>query len=84
MDRTTIVISNEIKRLADARAVAAGYATVDEYVGALIRADADQAISPEVESHLLTAIGTPARQADITYWDEKRGQLEKTFGRQKL
>jgi len=69
-----IQIAPEVRRLADARA-AAGYPTVAEYVRALILADAGEPITPELESHLLSALKTPAKSVTPAYWDEKRAKL---------
>jgi hypothetical protein len=74
-ETASIAISEEIKRLADTRAAAAGYASVGDYVGALILADAGEPISPELESHLLVALNTPARKVTAEFWDRKRSRL---------
>ncbi|HWE93330.1 MAG TPA: hypothetical protein VG269_05090 [Tepidisphaeraceae bacterium] len=75
MPTATITVPDDIKRLADTRAAAAGYSTVGEYVEALILADAGQPIPPELEAHLLNALQSPAKEVTPGYWDEKRSKL---------
>ncbi|HEX4792620.1 MAG TPA: hypothetical protein VH370_02450 [Humisphaera sp.] len=72
---STITLPDEVKRLADARAAAAGYADADQYIAALILAGAGEAISPELESHLLKSLGTPAREITDKDWDARRKRL---------
>ena len=74
-ENASIAIPEEIKRLADTRAAAAGYASVGDYVGALILADAGEPVSPELEAHLLASLDTTARQVTAEFWDRKRAQL---------
>ena len=75
MTSVTINLPDDLKRIADTRAAAAGYANVGEYVGALILADASDPISPELEAHLLKALQTPAKEVSPDYWDAKREKL---------
>jgi hypothetical protein len=49
----TITIPDELKMQAVARAAEAGYATVDEYVAAVLQADAGTLAEPELEELLL-------------------------------
>ena len=74
MSKVAIQIPDDIKRLADAQAAAAGYANVEDYVGALITADGNP-ISAELESHLVAALQTPAREMADADWMEKRRAL---------
>ncbi|MDB5299173.1 MAG: hypothetical protein JWO87_836 [Phycisphaerales bacterium] len=75
MAKATITISDEINRLAETRAAAAGYSSVGEYVEALILADAGQSILPELEAHLVSALQSPVKEITPGYWDEKRRGL---------
>lgn len=49
----TITISDDLKGQTEARAAEAGYASVDEYVAAVLRADAETQAEPELEELLL-------------------------------
>ncbi|HSU66088.1 MAG TPA: hypothetical protein VLJ39_04420 [Tepidisphaeraceae bacterium] len=75
MATAAIQISEELKELARQRALAAGYANVDEYVRALIVADTTPPISAELEAHLLRALESPAREITPADWDRKRNAL---------
>lgn len=75
MTTATIRLPEEIKQLALARAAASGHPTLDDYLQALIVADAAGPISPELEAHLLAALETPSREMTATDWEEKRRLL---------
>ncbi|HEY2587713.1 MAG TPA: hypothetical protein VGI81_18345 [Tepidisphaeraceae bacterium] len=75
MATATIQPPDDVIRLATARAAAAGHRSVDEYIRALVLADAEAGISPEVEAHLLAAVDTPSREMTAADWDEKRRTL---------
>ena len=74
MSNVAIKIPDDIKKLADAQAAAAGYTNVEDYVGALIVADANP-VSADLESHLVAALQSPSREMSAADWDEKRRAL---------
>lgn len=76
----TIALSEQVTRIAGARAAAAGFSNLSQYIDALILADAGEPISQEVESHLLAAKKTPIIEVTPGYWDEKRHKLSQTQG----
>lgn len=75
MPSATIQISDALTELALARAAASGHASLDEYVQALILADVELPITPELEAHLLSALETPAREITAIEWERKRREL---------
>ena len=75
MSATTILLPDEVKRIAEDRAAAAGYADTSSYVQALILADAAEPVDAALEAHLLRAMDTPARPMTPADWDEKRKAL---------
>jgi len=74
-ESSTITLPEHIKQLADARIATRGYSSLDEYVQALILADSAEPIPPELETHLLRALQTPAIELTDADWDEKRRRL---------
>ena len=53
----TITIPDDLKAEAETRAAEGGYATVEEYVAAVLRADAAAHGEPELEAVLLERLG---------------------------
>jgi hypothetical protein len=82
MPTATIQLPEDIIRLAAARAAAAGHQSLDEYIRALVLADAEAAISPKLEAHLLAALDTPSREMTAADWDENRWALSTTLERE--
>jgi hypothetical protein len=72
-------LSEHVKNIANARAAAAGYANVFQYIDALILADAGEPISPALEAHLLAALKSPPIEVTPEYWDDKRKNLSNGF-----
>ena len=68
----TITIPDELKLVVDARAAESGYASVDEYVAAVIRADLATPISAALEQEILAGLATPSREMTSADWDEMR------------
>ncbi|HET6246668.1 MAG TPA: hypothetical protein VFE47_03135 [Tepidisphaeraceae bacterium] len=70
-----ITLSDELGRIAGARAAAEGYSNVSQYVQALIQADAGEPLTPEMEDHLLKSLDSPSIEVTPGYWDAKRRKL---------
>lgn len=81
MSTATIHLPKEIEQLALARAAASGHASLDDYVQALILADAEGPISPELEAHLMASLKTAAREMTALDWEEKRRMLRADLAR---
>lgn len=63
-----ITLRDPIKTLAEAQAAAAGFASVEEYLGALVRANEPEPVDAATEAKLKAALDSPARvttRADI-------------------
>ena len=75
MATATIQLPEDIKRIADDRAVESGFADASEYVRALILADTEQPITPEMEEHLMNALKTPAIEVTPQLLAEKHRKL---------
>lgn len=74
-----IDLPDPLRAAAEARAVEAGFGTVDAYVASLIEADQAVRISAELEAELLAGLSGPARELTAADWDEKRRRLRGTL-----
>jgi hypothetical protein len=83
----TITIPDELKDRAEARAAEAGYASVDEYVAAVLRADADNRGTAGAPDHLNVrsreqlvslvreGLASPAQLMTPADFDRRRAEL---------
>ena len=75
MSAIQINLSDRERTDAAARAAELGYASVEEYVADLVRADVELPVSEELEAELLRGLQRPAREMTAADWDEKRRWL---------
>jgi len=75
-------LPDDLKSLAESRARESGHSSLDAYLVSLIRADADQDISAELEAQLIEGIESgPPVEATPQYWaDLKRRAQERLVG----
>lgn len=62
---------DDIKLKADARAKAAGFASLSEYLAALIAAGGDDRLDPGTERALMEGLSSPGREVTRADWDAK-------------
>ena len=67
-------VPDDLKALAETRARETGQ-SLDAYLASLIRADTEQDVSDELQSELLDALKTPAREFTAADWNAKRRDL---------
>jgi antitoxin ParD1/3/4 len=91
MPRLTLDLSDDLQSKLKVRAADGGYATVEQYVQALLRSDAETSdlpdedygappeltvTSPEdLEAKILEGLSSPAREMTATDWDEMRQEV---------
>ena len=75
MPAIQVTLTDDERRQAEGRAKELGFPSVEAYVAAVVRADAELPVSEELEAELLQALGTPARDMTPADWDEKRRRL---------
>jgi hypothetical protein len=77
MATITISWSDSLKALAESQAVKAGFATVSDYLEALVLDAQKQEIRRTLDSRLLEAIRSPTPDIDVTdeYWEAKMSRF---------
>jgi hypothetical protein len=88
----TITIPDDLKAEAELRAAEGGYASVDEYVAALLRAEAEKGSAPGAPEHLNVrsheqlvslvreGLASPAEVMSPADFDRRRAQLTAQYG----
>jgi len=79
METVNISLPEHIKRIAEARASQAGYATVDAYVASLIEADEVVPLSKELEAEMLVGLASKPLTLSAADWEAKRARLRREF-----
>lgn len=71
----TLNLPDDLKALAEARARESGQ-SLDAYLASLIRADAEQDVSEELEQALLEGLASPSVEVTPQFWADlkRRGQ----------
>ena len=72
MPAVQVTLTDDERRQAEARARELGYASLEAYAAALVRAGVELPVSDELEAELLAALRGPARELTPADWDEKR------------
>jgi hypothetical protein len=75
MPAIQINLSERERTDAAARAAESGYASVEEYVADLVRADVELPVSEELEAEIARGLERPAREMTAADSDEKRRRL---------
>ena len=74
-------IPEQLKSTAEARAEAAGFASVDEYVASLIESDQAEAIDPQLEAELLKGLDSgPPIDVTPQFWDDLKKRVRQRRG----
>lgn len=68
-------VPDEVKALAEARAAESGYTRVEDYVTSLVRADATQDLSEEMEQAVLDGLNSgPAVDVTPRFWTDLKAR----------
>jgi hypothetical protein len=81
MARLQLNLSDDLKAVAEKRAAAAGYESVEAYIASLIEADQTAPISDELEAELLKGLDSgPAEEITPEYLADLKRRVRGTRG----